>query len=148
MSEEEIIKNVKDFIEDLETDLDGNDETEWTLFPKDLDIIKGLLDLYQQEKREKESIYDDYQDLGKDFYKIQKELEQQKDINEKLLDGDFTTIYLMGFADGEEKWKDKIKEKIEELEKEYEEYKNSAEWEIFDETKYAYNILKELLEVE
>lgn len=42
--------------------------------------------------------------------------------------------------------KDKIREKIEELEKDYKEYENSNEWEIFDETKYAYELLKELLE--
>ena len=44
------------------------------------------------------------------------------------------------------KLEDKIKGKIEELEKDYKEYENSNEWEIFDETKYAYEVLQELLE--
>lgn len=42
--------------------------------------------------------------------------------------------------------KSKVREKIEELEKDYQEYKDSQEWEIFDETKYAYELLQELLE--
>ena len=44
--------------------------------------------------------------------------------------------------------KNTIREKIKELEKEYKEYENTNEWEIFDETKYAYDLLKELLEGE
>ena len=42
--------------------------------------------------------------------------------------------------------KSKVREKIEELEEDYKEYENSNEWEIFDETKYAYELLQELLE--
>lgn len=34
---------------------------------------------------------------------------------EDLENGDLTTVYLSGFYDGEKKWKDKIKAKIEEV---------------------------------
>lgn len=54
------------------------------------DAIQGLLDLYQAEKEK----------------------------NKELENADLTTVYMNGFYDGEKKWKDKIKAKIEELEKE------------------------------
>lgn len=46
--------------------------------------IQGLLDLYQKEKEK----------------------------NKELVNADLTTVYMNGFYDGEKKWKDKIKEKI------------------------------------
>lgn len=59
---------------------------------------------------------------------------------------DFTTVYANGFYNGEEKWKNKIRAKIKELEKEHKEYKGSQEWEIQDDIHAQINILKELLE--
>ena len=47
--------------------------------------LQGLLDLYQKEKEK----------------------------NKELENADLTTVYLNGFYDGEKKWKDKIREKIE-----------------------------------
>lgn len=45
--------------------------------------------------------------------KQQKELEQEKEKNKELENADLTTVYLDGVYDGEKKWKDKIKAKIE-----------------------------------
>ena len=55
-------------------------------------------------------------------------------------DIDLTTVYMSGFYDGEKKWKDKIRNKIKELEEElkYEITKNEAKIQI--------NLLKGLLE--
>ena len=66
-----------------------------------------------------------YNDLDWDFKcidcinVIDKVLKQQKEI-EELKNADLTTVYLNGVYDGEKKAKDKIKAKIEELEKEQE----------------------------
>lgn len=58
---------------------------------------------------------------------------------------DYTTIYLSGFYNGEDKWKDKIKSKKEELRKEYE---NCRREDTFKKAKILYqrNILEEVLE--
>ena len=42
-------------------------------------------------------------------------------------ENDFTSVYLMGFYDGEDKWKKKIKKKIDEL-KEYADEDNMDEF--------------------
>lgn len=59
---------------------------------------------------------------------------------------DFTTVYANGFYNGEEKWKNKIRAKIKELEEEQKEYKGGQEWEIQDDIDAQINILKQLLE--
>lgn len=46
------------------------------------------------------------------------------------------------------KWEDKIKAKIEELEKDLKEYENGQEWEIQDEIRGQIDILQSLLEKE
>ena len=46
--------------------------------------------------------------------KLQKEIEELKQENDEL---DFMTIHMNGFYNGEKKWKDKIKEKINKLKK-------------------------------
>ena len=57
---------------------------------------------------------------------------------------DFTGAYIMGFYNGEKKWKDKIKEKIKELQK------NIVNAPMFDENieiwRYQIRLLEELLE--
>lgn len=78
MNEEEM-KNQIEYIIEVVTQGD-----EYTLRYYDIQCIMRLLDLYQQEKKEKESIYNDYQDLGKENLKLQKELEQEKEKSENL----------------------------------------------------------------
>lgn len=73
---------------------------------------------------------------------LKKELVQEKEKNKELENTDLTTVYMSGFYDGEKKWKDKIKEKIEELEKE----KHSTFGFDVAVKNFAMKILKELLE--
>lgn len=68
--------------------------------------IQGLLDLYKAEKEK----------------------------NKELESADLTSVYMNGFYDGEKKWKDKIKEKIEKLNKE----KNEIE-QAMNNKLYTYN---------
>ena len=60
--------------------------------------------------------------------------------------------YIKGTNDAHElcnkKWEDKIKAKIEEIEKELEEYENGQEWEIQDELRGQIDVLLSLLEKE
>lgn len=65
MSEEEIIKNLEErYVCDK--------------------YVGGILDLYQNAKKETEGIYADYQDLGKDYYKLQEELEKNYISKDKM----------------------------------------------------------------
>lgn len=82
MNEEEIIKIIKEYlskiyIECTKVGAVGIPNEEWY-------AIQGLLDLYKQEKKEKEGIYTDYQDLGKEYHKLEEELNKEKEKNEKL----------------------------------------------------------------
>ena len=72
--------------------------------------------------------------------KFKKEMEQEKEKNKELENADLTTVYMNGFYDGEEKWKDKIKAKIKELENLIE--TNS----LYEECWNKIEVLKELLE--
>lgn len=58
-----------------------------------LECLQGLLDLYNTEKQK----------------------------NKELENADLTTVYMNGFYNGEKKWKDKIKNKIKEINETYEE---------------------------
>lgn len=65
----------------------------------------------------------------------------------KEIEEDYTSVYLSGFYDGENKWKSKIKQKIEELDKEEQKLQNS----ISDEEREEYsdaNISWELCDIE
>ena len=81
---------------------------------------------------------------------LKKELEQEKEKNKELEEKLKIAKQLYNDAcvciTTECVEKDKIKEKIEELEKEQKEYKNSQEWEIQDDIVAQINILKDLLE--
>ena len=44
---------------------------------------------------------------------LEKQLEQEKEKNKELENADLTSVYLDGVYDGEKKWKDEIKAKIE-----------------------------------
>ena len=73
--------------------------------------------------------------------------------NEKTAD-DLTTVYMSGFYDGEKKWKDKIKEKIEKLKEIIEQNQELIDNKVnatyttlaIDYSKNAIEILQELLE--
>ena len=78
--------------------------------------------------------------------KQQKELEQEKEKNEKLVDKTIQYDKTLEKLQKDTIWKDKIKAKIKELEEEQKEYKGSQEWEIQDNIDAQINILKELLE--
>ena len=75
-------------------------------------------------------------------------IEKQSKEIEELKVADLTTVYLNGFYDGEKKVKDKIKAKIEELNKDFKEYENGQEWEIQDEIRGQIDVLQSLLEKE
>lgn len=98
------------------------------------------------DKWSREYLIERYKDLVEIEKEHQKENGELREKTKELENADLTIVYMNGFYDAEKKWKDKIREKIKELKKEYEEYKDSQEWEIFDETKYAYELLQELLE--
>jgi hypothetical protein len=75
--------------------------------------------------------------------KQQKEIEETHNKLDKLDNADLTLVYMNGFYDGENKWKDKIKEKIE-FYKRYGKVKNSNEYVMCEEIE----VLEELLEEE
>ena len=94
LSEEEIIKYIKDEIEN-ETDTyhwfdDMPDNKTRKQIEESINAHKGLLDLYNKEKEK----------------------------NKELENADLTTVYMDGFYDGEKKWKYKIRDKIKAIEKE------------------------------
>ena len=119
MSEDEnrIIFEVEKYIESKYAD--GRASTE---------AIRGLLDLYQQQKEKNKELTEIKQQ------KLSKYLHENlwicKDLSENYIH------------------KHKIREKIEELEEEQKEYKRSKEWEIQDDIVAQINILKELLKEE
>lgn len=87
-----------------------------------------------------------FNQLKDDYSILFDELEKEKEKNELfVLSGN--SINLERHIKNNYISKDKIKEKIEELEKEQKEYKNSQEWEIQDDIVAQINILKDLLEV-
>ena len=76
--------------------------------------------------------------------KQQKEIEKLKTF--KIED---ENIYLQfGEITEKKRWKDKIKAKIEELNKDFKEYENGQEWEIQDEIRGQIEVLQSLLEKE
>lgn len=86
MNEEEIIKNVKEMIQ-------WSDHNTYKM------ALQGLLDLYNKEKEKNKEL--------ETKFKI--EFNKRREIE----DLDLTTVYMNGFYDGEKKWKDKIKELLE-----------------------------------
>ena len=92
MSEEEIIKEIeiiKETQDIMQHNLDIYPPKEdiYKLDTKQLKAVICLLDLYNKEKEK----------------------------NKELENADLTTVYMNGFYDGEKKWKDKIKQKINEI---------------------------------
>lgn len=72
-------------------------------------VCSKILDLYQREKQTSHFLQSE---LDQANAKIIEEREKNKEIE----NADLTTVYMNGFYDGEKKWKDKIKELIEQLE--------------------------------
>lgn len=64
---------------------------------------------------------------------------QEKEKNKELENADLTTVYLDGVYDGEKKWKDKIRAKMQE-------WDIPMKWKDNDDWAYAVKIFKELLE--
>lgn len=173
MSEE--IKDIVEILELVKEELENNDEnTSAILDLKDLKALKNLYDLYQQEKNkvqalekqhdydmqmidevkgnavklanERDGIYNDYQDIGKEKLKLQEQLDEEKEKNkdlQKQLNGAFDRGFIS---------KDKIKEKIKLYEEERDRAdKNAyAEWgelNTWEWKNYIVEILKGLLKV-
>ena len=124
MSEDESIeiildnkKEYEEIIKELEDLGDGNDKPIKTIqdCQKFVQAIETILDLYQQEKEK----------------------------NKELENADLTTVYMKGFYDAKNKYKDKIKTKIKELEKLRECFTNSTG---MTEISTSIDVLQELLE--
>ena len=129
--------------------------------PEHYEAIQGLLNLYNKEK-EKNKELEEYKKIseltkiscctaqncealnnaireGLENQKLREQLEQEKKAN----DIDLTIVYMNGFYDGEDKWKKKIKEKID-FYKRYGKIKNSNEYVMSVEIE----LLEELLDEE
>lgn len=105
--------------------------------------IKLLLTAYEKEKETNKQIKCKLDEKNIPIETLLAEFERLED-----LEDDLTTVYLNGVYDGEKKVQDKIKAKIEELEKDFKEYENGQEWEIQDEIRGQIDILQSLLEKE
>ena len=64
----------------------------------------------------------------------------------KELDADLTTAYLKGYADAEEKYREKIKEKRDEINKKYEDSKDENEKSQYNYQEDTIKVLEKLLE--
>lgn len=90
---------------------------------KAIEIVQGLKIYYdnnclldEEEIEENETVNNAIDTLINLIEKQQNELEQEKEKNKKLENADLTTVYMDGFYNGEIKWKNKIKEKLEYIE--------------------------------
>ena len=64
----------------------------------------------------------------------------------KELDADLTTVYMKGYADAEEKYREKIKEKRDEINKKYEDSKDENGESPYYYPEYTIRVLEKLLE--
>ena len=145
MSEEEIIKQLKEACI-----LDENCYEVDCLYEKDLIAIRGLYDLYNKEKEEKqlmEAEFNRLEDLEDDREQLKILLKEEKEKNQKILSDNIETFQKL-FAEEISKIyisKDKIREKIkhyEELLRDYIEKYDATN----DGIEGMINVLKELLE--
>lgn len=74
--------------------------------------------------------------------KQQKEIEEAHNKLDELENADLTIVYMNGFYDGEKKWKNKIREKIE-FYKRYGKVKNSNEYVMCEEIQVFEELLEE-----
>ena len=80
---------------------------------------------------------------------IEKQSKEIED-NKKYIDLHYVPYeqYTSKLNELNKKWKDKIKAKIEEMNKDFKEYENGQEWEIQDEIRGQIEVLQSLLEKE
>ena len=107
------------------------------------DVIEDEYSDYEEKESAKE-----YQEVSEKILNLLEK--QQKEIEElKNNELDYTTIYINGVYEGKKYYKDKIREKIKELEKIKEEHSKSynwADWEDEDVYKEIIAWFEELLE--
>ena len=147
MSEEEILKECTELAENEHHELGDCWDEEYSS-----SAIFGLIMLYKQTKKELNNLKEIEKSHKEENGKLRVELEQEKEknmhLNEKNIMYKNSIPNQSNFYDFSNYIsKNQIKEKIEELEKEQEEYENSQEWEIQDDIVAQINILKDLLEV-
>lgn len=132
---EEDIKNLSEIIELCEEEINNNDENVSAIL--DLTDLKSLRNLIKEYKNLKE--------IEENHRKENGELREQV----KELEEDLTSVYLKGIYDERDKWKIKVKKKIEEI------IQNSSHFNMISplnydkeyyETRFAVDKLQELLE--
>ena len=128
-TEEDLINNIIHY----KLKFNVEDEKEIEVDVVELKYYNKIIDLYNKQKECNE-------ELRKICYgKALEDLDTSR-IYEQEQNADLTTVYMNGFYDGEKKWQDKIKQKIEENEK-------MTKMKEFNYAVYRYckNILEDLL---
>lgn len=121
--------NIEEAIEQLKSLKEHCKTMDDEIFKKDVEAIDKLLAEYKEllvkysvenekyklehEKYKKE--HDNWKELLHFYNQRVSDIIKLENKIEDLENGDLTTVYMSGFYDGEKKWKDKIKAKIEEL---------------------------------
>ena len=129
---EEDIKNLSEIIELCEEEINNNDENVSAIL--DLTDLKSLRNLIKEYKNLKE--------IEENHRKENGELREQV----KELEEDLTSVYLKGIYDERDKWIALVKEKIEELNKAYEDSKDENGESQYYYPDYTIRVLEELLE--
>ena len=129
---EEDIKNLSEIIELCEEEINNNDENVSAIL--DLTDLKSLRNLIKEYKNLKE--------IEENHRKENGELREQV----KELEEDLTSVYLKGIYDERDKWIALVKEKIEEINKAYEDSKDKNGESQYYYPDYTIRVLEELLE--
>ena len=129
---EEDIKNLSEIIELCEEEINNNDENVSAIL--DLTDLKSLRNLIKEYKNLKE--------IEENHRKENGELREQV----KELEEDLTSVYLKGVYDERDKWIALVKEKIEEINKAYEDSKDENGESQYCYPDYTIRVLEELLE--
>ena len=129
---EEDIKNLSEIIELCEEEINNNDENASAIL--DLTDLKSLRNLIKEYKNLKE--------IEENHRKENGELREQV----KELEEDLTSVYLKGIYDERDKWIALVKEKIEEINKAYEDSKDENGESQYYYPDYTIRVLEELLE--
>ena len=129
---EEDIKNLSEIIELCEEEINNNDENVSAIL--DLTDLKSLRNLIKEYKNLKE--------IEENHRKENGELREQV----KELEEDLTSVYLKGIYDERDKWIALVKEKIEEINKAYEDSKDENGESQYYYPDYTIRVLQELLE--
>lgn len=129
---EEDIKNIEEIIELCEEEINNNDENVSAIL--DLTDLKSLRNLIKEYKNLKE--------IEENHRKENGELREQV----KELEEDLTSVYLKGIYDERDKWIALVIEKIEEINKAYEDSKDENGESQYYYPDYTIRVLEELLE--